>query len=487
MLKSFKNYRNLNEDDSAPVVQNAAINLDKEIDRIIDGWVEQLTKELLNPERIQLNKRGLWDRFKGSLSNLWHGRDNMNNPYYWKNQYGDVLGSESYIPLVQYKSLKETCDNLEQEINEVEGQPNLKIIQIIKNAAEELKYKLKSVLTTAQSPQNPVVPQHTTSVDASTPMTQPESKPETTPEKPNPNDAFNSLKPKEKEEENSLPVWSTLQKEEIEQWNQKGGGLCPERINGCLNHVKGNPIIYLPWILRTNDPRIDVLKSQSDNTFFEKYLDQESASKLSRKKGIGCKNHIAKVFKYLNDTGRIEGSSYYGGKPFENEKEFMEALHKVQALDKKAKIAPPPVAAPMQEVPGEAKEKTEPNKDGPVAVPMQEVPGSSNKPIWHHTNDTEGLSKPAHKETEAEPEENSEVENKKRELIDLVADKLAGDDFQQAKEWLWDQIKNAKTPDEVKDVEEIVKDTIESSQQQEWSLTDRKNWYVERFRLLTKK
>ena len=69
-------------------VQALLTRIPQEVDRM----VAQLKSSLLNPITHPTAKRGLWDRFKGTLSNFWWGRGNQDNPYFWKNKLGDNLG-----------------------------------------------------------------------------------------------------------------------------------------------------------------------------------------------------------------------------------------------------------------------------------------------------------------------------------------------------------------------------------------------------------
>ena len=125
----------------------------QEISQVIDQWVNDLVKtKIATPVMNPKLQQGLWDRLKGSLSNIWHGRYNQNNPNYWKNRFGDDLGvQESYNPrafsLQEYKEIRSAVEETEKVINE-ESTPEvekLRIVRIIRSAAEDLKQKLYTI------------------------------------------------------------------------------------------------------------------------------------------------------------------------------------------------------------------------------------------------------------------------------------------------------------------------------------------------------
>jgi hypothetical protein len=153
---------------------DASAEIAKEIEAIVDKWAsEELMNKIVSPTIAPENKRGLWDRFKGGLSNIWYGlrggRYNPENPYYWKNRFGDDLGvKESFNPSVftikEYKEIRSVIEATEQQINESlpPGADKLRIVQIIKQAAENLKKQLKDIFARkcdVESPSSPVVAQ----------------------------------------------------------------------------------------------------------------------------------------------------------------------------------------------------------------------------------------------------------------------------------------------------------------------------------------
>ena len=188
-MLGFKDYRNKfieNEigEDNAETTNVAAnektTSIQNQVNQIVNAWVSDLKRTLLNPTTGPSQKRGLWDRFKGSMANLWHGRYNQNNPYFWQNKLGDDLGStaESFDPSVlslsDYKELRDICESLEQEINEdvPAGAENLRIVRLIDAKAQELKQKLMSIMgqtANVESPANPAASTNTEEADSPIP------------------------------------------------------------------------------------------------------------------------------------------------------------------------------------------------------------------------------------------------------------------------------------------------------------------------------
>lgn len=165
----FKEYRNkltFTEEDALPQAnaQSNTANIVQQINQVVDSWVSELKATLINPTSANAQRRGLWDRFKNSMSNMWHGRYSQSNPYFWKNKLGDDLGSTTEaldpnkLSLFEYKSLRDICESLEQEINEdaIPGTQNLRIVGLIDSKAKELKQRLMSIVGQAsQQSANP--------------------------------------------------------------------------------------------------------------------------------------------------------------------------------------------------------------------------------------------------------------------------------------------------------------------------------------------
>jgi hypothetical protein len=132
-------------------------SLEQVVSAIIDKWVNELIGKLLSAGS-SAPQRGLWDRFKGGLHNLFLGRTGdlakKYNPYYLKNKYGDDLGAtESYrLTLSDYADVRSTIGRAESKIQESmilseSDSSKLRFVVLIRKAAEELKEKLVPVLS----------------------------------------------------------------------------------------------------------------------------------------------------------------------------------------------------------------------------------------------------------------------------------------------------------------------------------------------------
>ena len=134
-------FRKINEDTKK---SEEIKRISSEIDNVVNQWISDLKHEIITGSSIQ--NRGIWDRFKNFVANVWHGYDNKKNPYYSINKLGYGLGSESKNESMKsYNDLRETCQSLESKINE-EDLSNLRIMQIIDRHANMLKAKMKEVL-----------------------------------------------------------------------------------------------------------------------------------------------------------------------------------------------------------------------------------------------------------------------------------------------------------------------------------------------------
>ena len=166
-MLGFREFR-IKESVEEDAMNQKLIALSAEVDKLVDDWVQQLKDELVNPNSP--TQRGLWDRFKNTVANLWHGRYNQkDNPYFWQNKLGDDLGAkhESFTPrrftLSEYQSLKDSVDLIEKAINEDADVGNLKIVKIIEKNALELKQKLKQIIVQTVKP-TPTTPLTTSTV-----------------------------------------------------------------------------------------------------------------------------------------------------------------------------------------------------------------------------------------------------------------------------------------------------------------------------------
>lgn len=132
--------------------QNMLNALKGEIDDIVDKWVSETLRERLISGTDTPQKRGLWDRLKQGISNWWYGpQGEKENPYRWKNRFGNSLGSEemkesfdpTILTLSEYSDIRGVVDSVERAFDESQDSfANLKLAQILKAAAEELKVKI---------------------------------------------------------------------------------------------------------------------------------------------------------------------------------------------------------------------------------------------------------------------------------------------------------------------------------------------------------
>jgi hypothetical protein len=132
----------------------------QQINAVVDRWVND-TISSLTTGKPGVQPRGIWDRLKGTFYNLRYGRDDKkNNPYYWRNRFGDDLGSQAEscspinLTLSEYNVLRSAVGATEQIINEVDGSETekLRLVQVIRKAAEVLKSRLHSILDSWETP-----------------------------------------------------------------------------------------------------------------------------------------------------------------------------------------------------------------------------------------------------------------------------------------------------------------------------------------------
>lgn len=125
----------------------------QQINAVVDRWVND-TISSLTTGKPGVQPRGIWDRLKGTFYNLRYGRDDkQNNPYYWRNRFGDEMGAqESKSPkgmtLSEYNVLRSAVGATERVVNEVDSSETekLRLVQVIRRAAEDLKSRLHSIL-----------------------------------------------------------------------------------------------------------------------------------------------------------------------------------------------------------------------------------------------------------------------------------------------------------------------------------------------------
>jgi len=127
--------------------------LKSQISQVVDLWVSDILRSKFLQKPDNQERRSLWDKFKQGMTNWWWGRNGEKyNPYRWRNRFGDELGvSESFDPAVftlnEYKNIKTLVDSVEVGFNESEeGFDNLRLMQIVRSAAERLKEMLFDAL-----------------------------------------------------------------------------------------------------------------------------------------------------------------------------------------------------------------------------------------------------------------------------------------------------------------------------------------------------
>jgi len=137
-----------------------------QINQMVDDWVKELLSTgedgpIFGKKAMdKVKPRGMWDRFKGGISNLVHGRSGKNNPYLHKNQFGDYLGGvdESFEPSVftlsKYTEIRSIVENAEKALNEAmdSGVEKLRIVTLIRGEAERLKQRLMGIFTVTPPP-----------------------------------------------------------------------------------------------------------------------------------------------------------------------------------------------------------------------------------------------------------------------------------------------------------------------------------------------
>lgn len=223
-MLGFKEYRNRLTEDTPDVEagpenvlnHEKATSIQNQVNQVIDAWVTDLKRTLINPMTPLAQRRGVWDRFKNTMSNMWHGRYNQSNPYFWKNKLGDDLGAtqeESFNPnnlsLADYKSLRDICESLEAQLNEdvPSGAENLRLVGMIDAKAKELKQKLMSIVGgTADNSSMSATPSKTQpeELDPTSSKTQPEELPA------NPGTSPTEIAPEEEEPDSKSKTFDVV-------------------------------------------------------------------------------------------------------------------------------------------------------------------------------------------------------------------------------------------------------------------------------------
>lgn len=132
-----------------------AEELKKKIDGIIDAWAHDLLHVRLqgNGNSASPKPRGLWDKVKSGFYGFLHG-DTKKNPYYFKNRFGDYLGSAnenlSNIGLRDYALVKHFSEKTENTVvnilNEDSELEKLRLFRIVRQAASELKANIHKII-----------------------------------------------------------------------------------------------------------------------------------------------------------------------------------------------------------------------------------------------------------------------------------------------------------------------------------------------------
>jgi hypothetical protein len=203
-----------------PAVPNV---LATELEKVIDDFVNQLKQQLVQGWTNPQNQRGVMDRLKGWWSNLWHGRYNQNNPYFWKNKLGDDLGqtTEAVMPLKHYGFLTQQATLLEEALPA--GTEKLQIIRVIDNWAKGFKAAIFNLVQNNPS----------------------DALPETKPEEPAP-----QTKPTV---EPTPQVDSQWQQSSLERLSKIKDKISPERFETIKNKIADNDKLFV-------DQSLDILE-----------------------------------------------------------------------------------------------------------------------------------------------------------------------------------------------------------------------------------
>jgi len=127
--------------------------LEKEISKVVDHWVSSVLKNMLIGQSSSEPKNtSLLQKFKHGLSNWWHGSEHEDNPYRWQNKFGNLGVKESLNPffmfsLSEYKEIKNQIESFELILNESNDFDNLKLMQTIKSAAQQLKTNIYLIVS----------------------------------------------------------------------------------------------------------------------------------------------------------------------------------------------------------------------------------------------------------------------------------------------------------------------------------------------------
>ena len=187
--------------------------LEQAAHEIIDQWIEDLIRRITSGDS-SAPQRGLWDRFKGGLFNLFLGRQGKTaekyNPYYLRNKFGDDLGVEESINLTlsDYANIKSAVFLTESKVADgvvvsEATYDKLKIVIMLRTAAKELKERLGPLLSKYSGVSVPAEP-----AAAETKPKDPDPAgvaPSTKPKDPDPAGVAPSTKPKDPDPAGAAP------------------------------------------------------------------------------------------------------------------------------------------------------------------------------------------------------------------------------------------------------------------------------------------
>jgi hypothetical protein len=242
----------------------------QEINKVIDAWVNDLIiNKIATPQISPERQMSLWDRLKGSMSNIFYGRYKRDNPNYWRNRFGDDLGvqEESYNPrafsLQEYKELKSAVDETEKVIKEA-ATPDiekLRLVKIIRTAAEELKQKLHSIFVQSCSGPGVQAAQQAASGQAQPPKTG------------NQNAVDREMTPSSKETSDTTIAPPAAEKEELKLKEAEYINWMPKRDNEGKSADELSNKKQLVDAILADDFTLDVFPNNSEGLFLKRLHD----------------------------------------------------------------------------------------------------------------------------------------------------------------------------------------------------------------------
>lgn len=131
-----------------------AQELKNKINQVVDQWVSEVLRSRFLEKPTNAKPASLWDKFKQGVTNWWWGpKGDEYNSYRWKNRFGSELGvAESFDPsaftLQEYSRIKGLVDLMEAEMKKPdEGFDKLRLMTIVRSAAQKLKQMLFDALS----------------------------------------------------------------------------------------------------------------------------------------------------------------------------------------------------------------------------------------------------------------------------------------------------------------------------------------------------